>query len=53
MNDHDLAELAREAAEELASFRERMSTDAFARALDGAIARLIRERFGLPTLTLI
>jgi hypothetical protein len=53
MNERDLAELAREAAEELASFRERMSADAFARALDGALARLVRERFGLPTLTLI
>ena len=53
MNERDLAELAREAAEELASFRERMSADAFARALDGALARLVRERFGLPTLTLL
>jgi hypothetical protein len=53
MNERDLAELAREAAEELASFRERMSGDAFARALDGALARLVRERFGLPTLTLL
>jgi hypothetical protein len=53
MNERDLAELTREAAEELASFRERMSADAFARALDGAVARLLRERFGLPTLTLL
>jgi len=52
MNERDLGELAREAADELASFRERMNADAFARALDGAIARLVRERFGLPTLTL-
>jgi hypothetical protein len=53
MNGRDLAELAQEAASELASFRERMSVDAFARALDGAIARLVRERFGLPTLTML
>ena len=53
MNERDLNDLSQEAAEELASFRERMSQDAFARALDGALARLVRERFGLPTLTLI
>lgn len=47
------ANLTREATDELASFRERMSREAFARACDGALARLIRERFGLPTLTFV
>ena len=44
------AALAREAAGELASFRQRMPADAFARALDGAMVRLVRERFNLPTI---
>jgi hypothetical protein len=43
--------LAREADDELASFRERMTADAFARARDGALARLVRERFNLPTVS--
>ncbi len=47
----DLAALTREAESELRSFRDRMTADAFARACGGAIARLIRERFGLPTMT--
>ena len=42
--------LARDADEELAGFRAAMAQDAFARARDAAIDRLIRERFGLPTL---
>jgi len=42
--------LMREAADELGSFRQRMSADAFAKALDGAVARLVRERFNLPTI---
>jgi hypothetical protein len=46
-----IAEVAREAAEELASFRQRMTPEAFAKALDGAVVRLVRERFGLPTIT--
>jgi hypothetical protein len=48
-----LAALSKEAGEELASFRERMSADAFARAHDSALSRLVRERFGLPTLTFL
>jgi hypothetical protein len=47
----DLAALSREAADELASFRDRMPPDAFAHACDGALSRLIRERFALPTMT--
>lgn len=43
--------LAREADEELAAFRDRMAPEAFARIRDSAIARLVRERLGLPTLS--
>ena len=42
------ASLAREADEELAGFRAAMAPDAFARAREAAVDRLIRERFGLP-----
>jgi hypothetical protein len=40
--------LAREADEELAGFRRGMTEDAFARAREAAIDRLVRERRGLP-----
>jgi len=40
--------LAREADDELAGFRGGMTDDAFARARDAAIDRLVRERCGLP-----
>jgi hypothetical protein len=46
-----MAEMTREAESELASFRQRMPADAFARAVDGAVVRLFRDRFGLPTIT--
>ena len=42
------AALAREADEELAGFRAAMEPDAFARAREAAVDRLVRERFGLP-----
>jgi hypothetical protein len=45
------ASLARDAEEELAGFRAAMAPDAFTRARDAAIDRLIRERFGLPTIS--
>jgi len=45
-----LASLSREADAELAAFRASMPPDAFARARDAAIDRLVRERFGLPTI---
>jgi hypothetical protein len=47
--DDASATIAREADEELAPFRATMATDAFAKARDAAIGRLVRERFGLPT----
>jgi hypothetical protein len=53
LSEEDLATLSREAAGELASFRERMTADAFARALEGALSRLIRDRCGLPTMTFV
>jgi hypothetical protein len=40
--------LAREADEELAGFRGGMTDEAFARAREAAIDRLVRERCGLP-----
>jgi hypothetical protein len=43
-------DLAREADEELAPFRLGMPADAFARARNGAIDHLVRERFRLPTI---
>ena len=45
-----LAELTREAAADLAAFRERMAADAYSRACDAAVTRLIRERLNLPTI---
>ena len=53
LSEIELAELTREAVEELASFRDRMAPDTFARAAEGALARLVRERFGLPTMTFV
>ena len=53
MNETDLVELTREAEGELAPYRDRMTADAFTRARDSAVAQLVRERFGLPTLALI
>jgi hypothetical protein len=40
-----------EAAEELAPFRDRMPGDAYLRAMESAVDRLIRDREQLPTLT--
>ena len=42
--------LAHEADEELAGFRSRMSPEAFARAREAAIDRLVRDGAGLPTI---
>jgi hypothetical protein len=43
-----LATVRREAESELSGFRAGMTADAFARALDAAIDRLVRERVKLP-----
>ena len=44
------AALAREAESELAGFRSGMTADAFARAREAAVDRLVRERARLPTI---
>lgn len=48
LDDRSRGELAREAEAELAPFRAGMSVEAFARAREGAIDRLVRERHRLP-----
>ena len=45
------AALRREAESELAGFRGGMTAEAFARARDAALDRLVRERVKLPTIT--
>jgi len=50
LDDAARATLAREAEEELAGFRAAMPADAYARAREAAVDRLVRERFGLPTI---
>jgi hypothetical protein len=45
------ASLAREADSELAAFRSGMTVEAFARALEAAMDRLVRERVRLPTIS--
>ena len=47
------ASLAREAESELAGFRSGMTADAFARAREAAIDRLVRERVKLPTIAFV
>jgi hypothetical protein len=44
------ASLARDADEELAGFRSGMTAEAFARAREAAMDRLVRERLMLPTI---
>ncbi len=46
-----MADLRREANEELAPFRDTMMPDAFARAREAALDRLVRDRLGLPIIT--
>jgi hypothetical protein len=43
--------LERDADEELAGFRDRMTTDAFRRARVALVDRLVRERLGFPVVT--
>jgi len=50
LDDTARAALRREADQELAGFRAAMSPEAFARAQRAAMDRLVRERFGLPTI---
>lgn len=46
-----MAATAAEAASDLASFRDRMSPDALAAAIDAAATRLLRQRLGLPVVS--
>jgi len=48
LDDADRAALVLEAGEELAGFRAAMTPEAFARARDAAVDRLVRERAGSP-----
>jgi hypothetical protein len=50
LDESTLAAFGREADEELAGFRARLTPEAFARARGAAIDRLVRERARLPTL---
>jgi hypothetical protein len=45
------ASLLEDADQELAPYRERLAPEAFARARDAAVDRLVRERLGLPILS--
>jgi hypothetical protein len=50
LDDGARAALAHEAEADLAGFRSAMSPEAFARAREAAIDRLVRDRAGLPTI---
>jgi hypothetical protein len=52
LDEPSRARLMKEAESEIARFRDRMAPEAFDRARDAASGRLIRERFGLPTVAL-
>jgi hypothetical protein len=45
-----IAELEREAGDELSSYRERMEPDAYQRLMAAAVDRLVRQRLALPTI---
>lgn len=49
--DVSLTDVEAEAARELGSFRARMPADAWQRSVDAAVDRLLRERYGLPSLS--
>jgi hypothetical protein len=51
LNDAERSTLEREAAEELGPFRGAMTDEAFAAACERSMARLVRQRFGLPTIS--
>jgi hypothetical protein len=51
LDDAARASFAREADEELSGFRAGMKAEQFERARESAIDRLVRERYGLPTIS--
>lgn len=53
LDESQIRALRREADEDLAGFRASMAADAFARARDAALDRLVRERFSLPTIAFV
>ena len=53
LDDPSRDALLGEAEAELATFRDRMAPDAFARAREAAFDRLVRERFGLPVVAFV
>jgi hypothetical protein len=50
MDEPDRQALRAEAARELEPFRDRMPADAYEQAIEAAFARLVRQRFGIPTM---
>jgi hypothetical protein len=50
LDEASCAALGREADAELSRFRSAMSAEAFERARQAAVDRLVRDRFGLPTI---
>jgi hypothetical protein len=46
----EIAALHREAEQDLAPYRDRLAGDAWQRSVDVIVGRLLRDRFGLPTL---
>jgi hypothetical protein len=53
LDEVERSALAREAEDELAGFKSGMSADAFVRAREAAIDRLVRERAKLPTIAFV
>ena len=53
LDEQTASALGRDADEELAGFRATMAPDTYARVREAAIDRLVRERFGLPTVSLL
>jgi len=53
LDEASRVQLKREADEDLAAFKAGMAVDAFARAREAAVDRLVRERFGLPTIAVL
>ena len=53
VDDATRGAIEQEADEELSAFRAEMTAEAFARARAAATARLVRERFGLPTIAFL
>ena len=51
LDDAARVSFAREADEELSGFRAGMTAEAFARARDSVIDRLVREHYGLPAIS--